>query len=35
MPICSAPARMMTRAAVRDIGLTQHGAFLYNAAWLA
>jgi peptide/nickel transport system substrate-binding protein len=35
MPISSAPSRMLTRANVRDIGLSQHGAFLYNAAWLA
>ena len=35
MPICSAPARMLTPTSVRDIGLSQHGAFLYNAAWLA
>ena len=35
MPICSAPARMMTSAAVRDIGLSQHGTFMYNATWLA
>jgi peptide/nickel transport system substrate-binding protein len=35
MPICSGPARMTTLAAVRDIGLSQHGSFLYNAAWLA
>lgn len=35
MPICSAPARMLTSTKVNDIGLTQHGAFLYNAAWLS
>jgi peptide/nickel transport system substrate-binding protein len=34
MPICSSPARMLTRASVHDVGLTQHGAFLYNSAWL-
>jgi peptide/nickel transport system substrate-binding protein len=34
MPISSAPARMLTRAGVRDVGLSQHGAFLFNAAWL-
>ena len=34
MSIRSAPARMITRANVRDIGLSQHGAFLYNSAWL-
>jgi peptide/nickel transport system substrate-binding protein len=34
MPISSAPARMLTRSNVHDIGLSQHGAFLYNAAWL-
>src|SRR3569833_488330 len=34
MPICSAPSRMITRAAVHDIGLSQHGAFLFNGAWL-
>ncbi len=34
MPICSAPARMLTRAQVHDIGLSQHGAFLFNSAWL-
>jgi peptide/nickel transport system substrate-binding protein len=34
MPINSSPARMLTRAAVHDIGLTQHGAFLFNTAWL-
>lgn len=34
MPINSAPARMLTRAAVHDIGLSQHGAFLFNTAWL-
>jgi peptide/nickel transport system substrate-binding protein len=33
MPICGAPARMLTRASVHDIGLSQHGAFLFNAAW--
>jgi peptide/nickel transport system substrate-binding protein len=34
MPINSAPARMLTRSAVHDIGLSQHGAFLFNSAWL-
>jgi ABC-type transport system substrate-binding protein len=34
MPINSAPARMLSRAVVHDIGLSQHGAFLFNAAWL-
>jgi peptide/nickel transport system substrate-binding protein len=34
MPINSAPARMLSRAGVHDIGLSQHGAFLFNAAWL-
>jgi ABC-type transport system substrate-binding protein len=34
MPICMASARMLTRAAVQDIGLSQHGAFLYNGAWI-
>ena len=34
MPICMSPGRMLTRAAVHDIGLSQHGAFLYNAAWI-
>jgi peptide/nickel transport system substrate-binding protein len=35
MPICSAPARMLTSGAVNDIGLTQHGTFVYNSTWLA
>jgi peptide/nickel transport system substrate-binding protein len=35
MPICSAPARMLTSSSVNDIGLSQHGAFKYTAAWLA
>jgi len=35
MPICTAPARMLTTAGVNDIGLSQHGAFLYNSAWLS
>ena len=35
MPICSAPARMLTSGGVHDIGLTQHGAFVYNSTWLA
>ena len=34
MPICMASARMLTRAAVQDITLSQHGAFLYNGAWI-
>jgi ABC-type transport system substrate-binding protein len=34
MPINSSPARMLTRATVHDVGLSQHGAFLFNAAWL-
>ena len=34
MPMTNAPARMLTRATVQDIGLSQHGAFLFNAAWL-
>jgi peptide/nickel transport system substrate-binding protein len=34
MPINSSPARMLTHKTVHDIGLTQHGAFLFNAAWL-
>jgi peptide/nickel transport system substrate-binding protein len=32
--IGSAPALMLTRSYVRDIGLGQHGAFLYNSTWL-
>ncbi len=32
--IASAPARMMTKSYVKDIGLSQHGAFLYNSAWM-
>jgi peptide/nickel transport system substrate-binding protein len=35
MPICSAPARMLTSSAVNNIGLTAHGAFLYNGTWLS
>jgi peptide/nickel transport system substrate-binding protein len=35
MPICSAPARMLTSGSVNDVGLTQHGAFVFNSAWLA
>jgi peptide/nickel transport system substrate-binding protein len=35
MPICSAPARMLTTASVNDIGLSQHGAFKYTSAWLS
>jgi peptide/nickel transport system substrate-binding protein len=34
MPICSAPARMLTSGSVNDVGPTQHGAFIYNATWL-
>ncbi|MBV9133341.1 MAG: ABC transporter substrate-binding protein, partial [Chloroflexi bacterium] len=34
MPINSSPARLLTRATVHDIGLSQHGAFLFNTAWL-
>ncbi|HEX8968510.1 MAG TPA: ABC transporter substrate-binding protein [Chloroflexota bacterium] len=34
MPIASAPSRMITRGNVHDVGLSQHGAFLYNSAWL-
>jgi peptide/nickel transport system substrate-binding protein len=33
-PIASAPARMLTKSFVKDIGLSQHGAFLYNSAWI-
>jgi peptide/nickel transport system substrate-binding protein len=32
--IASAPARMLTKSYVKDIGLSQHGAFLYNSAWM-
>jgi len=32
--ISSAPARLLTRTAVKDIGLSQHGAFLFNSAWI-
>jgi peptide/nickel transport system substrate-binding protein len=35
MPICSAPARMLTSAKVNDIGLSQHGSLKYTAAWLS
>jgi peptide/nickel transport system substrate-binding protein len=35
MPICSAPARMLTSGSVNDVGLTQHGAFVFNSTWLA
>jgi peptide/nickel transport system substrate-binding protein len=35
MPICSAPARMLTSGSVNDIVPTQHGAFVYNSTWLA
>jgi len=35
MPICSAPARMLTSGSVNDVGLTQHGAFVYNTTWLS
>jgi peptide/nickel transport system substrate-binding protein len=34
MPICMASARMLTRAAVQDVKPSQHGAFLYNDAWI-
>jgi peptide/nickel transport system substrate-binding protein len=34
MPICMASSRMLTSAKVHDIGLSQHGAFLYNDAWI-
>jgi peptide/nickel transport system substrate-binding protein len=34
MPINSSPARMLTRSTVHEIGLSQHGAFLFNTAWL-
>ena len=34
MPICSSPARMLTRAGVHDIASSQHGAFLFNSAWM-
>ena len=34
MSISSSPARMVTSAKVHDIGLSQHGAFLYNSAWI-
>ena len=32
--ISSAPARMLTKSYVKDIGLSQHGAFLFNSAWI-
>jgi peptide/nickel transport system substrate-binding protein len=32
--IASAPARMLTKSYVKGIGLSQHGAFLYNSAWI-
>ena len=35
MPICSAPARMLTSGKVNEIGLSQHGSFLYTAAWFS
>jgi peptide/nickel transport system substrate-binding protein len=35
MPICSAPWRLLTTSSVNDVGLSQHGAFLYTAAWLS
>jgi peptide/nickel transport system substrate-binding protein len=35
MPICSAPARMLTSGSVNDVGPTQHGAFVFNSTWLA
>ena len=34
MSINSSPARMLTRSSVHDIGRSQHGAFLFNAAWM-
>jgi peptide/nickel transport system substrate-binding protein len=34
MPICMASARMLTTSKVHDVGVSQHGAFLYNDAWL-
>jgi ABC-type transport system substrate-binding protein len=34
MSIRSEPARMMTKSSIKDIGLSQHGAFLYNSAWI-
>jgi peptide/nickel transport system substrate-binding protein len=33
-PIASAPSRMVTKSYVKDIGRSQHGAFLYNSAWI-
>jgi peptide/nickel transport system substrate-binding protein len=32
--IASAPARFLTKSYVKDIGLSQHGAFLFNSAWM-
>ncbi|MBV9581085.1 MAG: hypothetical protein JO057_21095, partial [Chloroflexi bacterium] len=32
--ISSAPARMVTKNYVKDIGRSLHGAFLFNSAWL-
>ncbi len=32
--ITSSPARMLTKSYVKDIGLSQHGAFLFNSAWI-
>ena len=34
MPICMASARMVTSAKVHDVAASQHGAFLYNEAWI-
>jgi ABC-type transport system substrate-binding protein len=34
MPICMASARMVTRATVHDVALSQHGRFLYDGAWI-
>lgn len=34
MPICMSSARMLTRAAVNNITPSQHGAQLYNEAWI-
>jgi hypothetical protein len=34
MSISSAPAKMLTTSKVHDIGPSQHGAFLFNSAWL-
>jgi peptide/nickel transport system substrate-binding protein len=34
MPICMSSGRMLTRATVHDVTPCQHGAFLYNDAWI-